>query len=141
MTSLVGLKSISAAGKSSTDWAVSWRTVFHESSTLSSLIIGFHCNRGHGIRKPLFAIARRWMNRGVQTSFLAFEQARDQRGPPGLVAGPQAPAILGVKVFEKPHQVAPVGILGEYAKIALPWNPAGLTGKKDARQPPAHLAR
>ena len=42
----VALKSSSVAGKSSTACAVSWRTVFQESSTVSVLTIDFHCNHG-----------------------------------------------------------------------------------------------
>src|SRR6059058_3397931 len=47
----VALKSSSAAGKSSTACAVSWRTVFHESSTVSFLTIDFHCTRASVIMR------------------------------------------------------------------------------------------
>ena len=39
------------------------------------------------------------------------QDARDQGGPAGLMAGADSPAVVPVEVFVEQHQVAPVGIL------------------------------
>src|SRR6266478_2586806 len=102
ITSPTGLKSSSAAGKSSTACAVSCRTVFHDSSTVSVLTIGNYCNHGieqtfhrrdaEEFKKKGFTARRairrcrrrRLMGGGSQESAHVFQHPHDERRPAGL---------------------------------------------------------
>src|SRR5437773_10378347 len=138
ITSPTGLKSSSAAGKSSTACAVSCRTVFHDSSTGSVLIIGIYCNR----RIELFENPRPCsMKEWPQESARVFQHPHDESCPAGLVAGSAPAPGVSVKIFVKPGQVAPVRAIREYAHVALPRAAAVLIREKNSANTPGQLAR
>ena len=77
-----------------------------------------------------------------------FEQAGDQGGPAGLVAGPKTTTIVAVKEFVKKDQVLPMRVVGEIA-IASVAGAAATPGadvtrlafrQEDSREPVSQLA-
>src|SRR5438105_14048909 len=49
-----------------------------------------------------------------------FQQSYNQSGPSGLMIGPATATVIAVKIFEKPHEVAPVRIFRKDAHVPLP---------------------
>ena len=63
------------------------------------------------------------------------EQASNERGPSGLMAGPEALAGVAVEVLVKQEKIAPVGVLRE-TRVCPVANPAALVVRaKDPPQP------
>src|SRR5207244_12159720 len=53
------------------------------------------------------------LQRGAALARLVLDAAEHERGPPGLMAGPDAAAVVSVEILVKQHQVLPMGIGGE----------------------------
>src|SRR5215212_8452411 len=62
------------------------------------------------------------------------DERRDQCGPAGLMRGAQPLAGLGVEVLMEEDEIAPVGILLEFAAVAVDRPPAGRVTGEDADQ-------
>src|SRR5215218_8259351 len=62
------------------------------------------------------------------------DEGRDESGPTGLMGGAQPLASLGVEVLMEEDEIAPVGILLEFAAFAVDRPPAGRVTGEDADQ-------
>src|SRR5690242_10539862 len=64
-----------------------------------------------------------------------------QRGPPGLVAGSQARAVVTMEKLVKPQVIAEMGVVLIFFRGSEHRTLPGLVAKEDARQPARQLRR
>src|SRR3954452_8040158 len=68
------------------------------------------------------------------------QQVDDEGGPPGLVTGAEAGAVVAVEVLEEQQVVAPRGVLGEQPLSTEDGASSGLVGEPDADQTVSQVA-
>src|SRR5437867_1581051 len=68
------------------------------------------------------------------------QQASDERGPAGLVAGPQAPSAVAVKILVEEYKATPVRVVGKALVCAMPGRSAVLVLVEQPPHPDGQLA-
>ena len=60
-----------------------------------------------------------------------FDQAGDDTGPPGLVAGSDAGAVVAMEILVEQQVIAPIGIALKFFGTAENRSPSGFIAQKD----------
>ncbi len=95
--------------------------------------------RGHRVGHGMFSFRKGTCFTGFQKlmrveSTEELDQLCDHAGPTGLVACPEARAIIAVEVFVEEDVVLPMRIRLEFFGSAIDWPPARLIAQKDVHQ-------